>query len=72
MDVRYCTMNNPGRLGLYVNDVKRQDVTFPSTNSWGGTYATKTVDVTVPQGATVKLQYDPGGSGANIDFIQVR
>ena len=72
IDFRYCTMNNPGKLALYINDVKSQDVTFPSTGSWSGTYATITVNVAVPQGATLKLQYDAGGSGANIDFIQVR
>jgi len=72
IDFRYCTMNNPGKLALYINDVKSQDVTFPSTGTWSGTYATITVNVAVPQGATLKLQYDAGGSGANIDFIQVR
>ena len=72
IDFRYCTMNNPGKLALYINDVKSQDVTFPSTGTWSGTYATITVTVAVPQGATLKLQYDAGGSGANIDFIQVR
>jgi hypothetical protein len=71
IDIRYCTMNNPGKLGLYINDVKNQDVTFPSTGTWSGTYTTKTVTATVPQGATIKLQYDAGGSGANIDFIQL-
>jgi hypothetical protein len=72
IDVRYCTMNNPGKLALYVNNVKAQDVTFPNTNSWTGTYATVTVTAPIPQGASVKLQYDAGGSGANIDFVQIR
>ncbi len=72
IDIRYCTMNNPGKLGLYINGAHSQDVTFPSTNSWTGTYATVTAQVTVPQGATIKLEYDAGGAGANIDFIQVK
>lgn len=72
LDVRYCTMNNPGKLGLYVNGQKLQDVTFPSTQSWSGTYATLSVPVAIPKGAAIKLQYDAGGSGANIDFIQVK
>jgi hypothetical protein len=65
-------MNNPGKLALYINGTKTQDVTFPSTGTWSGTYATVTVMVAVPKDASLKLQYDAGGSGANIDFIQVR
>ncbi|WP_394837965.1 DUF5010 C-terminal domain-containing protein [Pendulispora rubella] len=72
LDIRYCTMNNPGRLGLYVNGSLKQTVEFPSTNSWSGTYTTKTVSVSIPASATIKLQYDAGGAGANIDYIQVR
>jgi hypothetical protein len=72
VDIRYCTMNNPGKLGLYVDGARVTDVTFPSTGSWTGTYATVTASATIPRGATVKLQYDAGGSGANIDYIQVK
>jgi hypothetical protein len=72
IDIRYCTMNNPGRLGLYVNGARVSEVTFPSTMSWSGTYTTLTVNQAVPQGASLKLQYDAGGSGANLDYIQVR
>jgi hypothetical protein len=72
LDIRYCTMNNPGRLGLYVNGAHVQDVTFASTGTWSGAYATVTVNAAIPKGASIKLQYDAGGSGANLDFIQVR
>jgi hypothetical protein len=72
VDIRYCTMNNPGKLTLYVNGANVQTVTFPNTQSWSGTYATVTVMTSIPQGATLKLQYDAGGSGANLDYIQVR
>jgi hypothetical protein len=65
-------MNNPGRLGLYVNGTKVSEVTFPSTMSWSGTYTTLTVNQAVPQGASLKLQYDAGGSGANLDYIVIR
>jgi hypothetical protein len=72
IDIRYCTMNNPGKLGLYVNGAHSQDVTFPSTGTWSGTYATVTVNVSVPKGASVTLQYDMGGSGANLDYIRIK
>jgi hypothetical protein len=72
LDIRYATMNNPGKLGLYVNGTKVSDVSFANTMSWTGTYATVTATAAIPMGATVKLQYDAGGSGANIDYIQVK
>jgi hypothetical protein len=72
IDVRYCTMNNPGRLGLYINGTRVSEVTFPSTMSWSGTYTTLTIGQAVPQGASIKLQYDAGGSGANLDYIQIK
>jgi len=72
IDIRYCTMNNPGKLGLYINGAHAQDVTFPNTMSWSGTYTTLSVSQAVPQGASLKLQYDAGGSGANLDYIQIK
>ncbi|HTA91300.1 MAG TPA: carbohydrate-binding domain-containing protein [Polyangiaceae bacterium] len=71
LDIRYCTMLNPGKLSLYVNGTKNQDITFPTTNSWSTTYATKTVSVTIPAGATLMLSNDPGDAGTNLDYIQV-
>jgi hypothetical protein len=69
--IRYCTQNNPGKLDLYVNGVLSQAVVFPDTSSWSGTYSTVNVPVNIPAGATLKLAYDAGGSGANIDYVQV-
>jgi len=71
LSIQYCTANNPSQLSLYINGVKSQTVPFTSTNSWSGTYALKTVSVTIPAGATVKLQLDSGDAGANIDYIAV-
>lgn len=71
LDIVYCTMNNPAQLTLYINGTKSQAISFPTTGSWSTTYATKKVTVTIPQGATLKLQVDAGDAGANLDFIQV-
>ena len=68
----HCTQSDPGKLTLYINGTRSQDVTFPSTQSWGGTYGKVTVNVTVPEGATIKLQNDPGDAGTNLDYIQVQ
>ena len=71
LDIRYCTENSPGKLDLYINGTLSQSVAFPDTMSWSGTYATATLSVSIPAGATLKLQYDAGGVGANIDYVQV-
>jgi hypothetical protein len=71
VDVTYCTMNDPGKLSLYINGTHDQDVTLPSTMSWGGTFGTVKVNAAIPQGATLKFQVDAGDAGANLDFIQI-
>jgi hypothetical protein len=71
LEIGYCTMANPGQLSLYINDVHDQDVVFPTTGSWGGTFGTVNVNVTIPDGASIKLQRDPGDEGTNIDYVQV-
>ena len=70
--IRYCTYSNPGKLTLYINDKRIQDVTFPPTDSWWTTYDTVDIPANVPQGATLKLQYDAGDSGVNVDYIEMR
>jgi hypothetical protein len=72
IDVQYCTMNNPGQLSLYINGVHNQDVVFPSTNSWGGSFGMKSITATIPQGASLKFQVDAGDAGANLDYIQIK
>lgn len=72
IDIRYATFANPGKLSLYINGKHEREVLFPTTQSWEGVYRIVTVQATVPQGATLKLQWDKGGAGTNIDWIQVR
>ncbi len=64
-------MANHGQLSLYVDDVHAQDVVFSSTNSWSGTYGVVTVDLPIPNGATIKLQRDAGDAGTNVDYIEL-
>jgi alpha-L-fucosidase 2 len=71
VEIGYCTMSDPGQLSLYLNDVHNQDVVFPTTGTWSGTYSNVTVNVTVPEGATLKLQRDSGDQGTNIDYLEV-
>jgi hypothetical protein len=52
--------------------VHHQDVELPSTMSWGGTFALKSITATIAQGATLKFQVDAGDAGANLDFIQIK
>lgn len=61
-------LDNP-KLSFYINGVHSQDLTFTKTGGWGGSFAQKTFDVVIPEGATIKFQYDSGDVAANIDYI---
>jgi hypothetical protein len=69
--IRYCTAYDPGKLSLYLNGEKVQDVTLPLTGAWAGNYATVTVPIKITAGSEIKLQYDPGDVAANIDCITI-
>jgi hypothetical protein len=70
LQIRYAAAN-AGRLSLYINGAFNQKVDLPATGGWTGNYATKTVTISVPSAATVKLQFDSGDSAANLDWIAV-
>jgi predicted alpha-1,6-mannanase (GH76 family) len=57
------------KLALYVNGAKAGDVSFPYTGSWNAAFADTTVAVAVPDGATLRIQFDPGNVPANIDYL---
>lgn len=66
---RAASANQGAKLSLYVNGDFVRKVQFPYTGNWNSTFADTTVPVSVPDGATVKLQYDTGDSAANIDYV---
>ncbi|SDW47886.1 S-layer homology domain-containing protein [Paenibacillus sp. CF384] len=68
--VRYAA-DGDGKLALYVNDVKKQDVVFPFIGTWKGQYNIRTIDADIPSGATVKLVYENGGGRVRIDNVNV-
>ncbi len=49
-----------GQMSLYINGVHNQNVTFPATSGWTGqgAWSEKVVSVSIPEGATVRLQRD--------------
>ncbi|WP_051571864.1 chitobiase/beta-hexosaminidase C-terminal domain-containing protein [Ruminiclostridium cellobioparum] len=68
--IGYCSgLDNP-KLNLYINGVYSQELNFDKTGSWDGTYAEKIFDVSIPEGASIKIQYDDGCAAANIDYIR--
>ncbi|HEX2874952.1 MAG TPA: carbohydrate-binding domain-containing protein [Polyangiaceae bacterium] len=71
LDIVRATMNKPAHLSQYINGAESQSISLPTTGSWSTTHATKKVTVTIPQGATLKLQLDAGDASANLDYIQV-
>lgn len=68
LQIRYAA-SNAARLSLYINGVFNQKVSLAATGGWTGSYSTKTVSVTIPSAATVKLQFDSGDSAANVDWV---
>ncbi|MEV6013275.1 carbohydrate-binding protein [Streptomyces sp. NPDC051976] len=68
LDIGYAA-TSAGTFSLYVNGDKTQEISFPATGGWNG-FAEKTVDVTIPAGATVTLKRDAGDSAINLDYIE--
>ncbi|MEU1534708.1 glycoside hydrolase family 76 protein [Streptomyces fagopyri] len=66
---RTASANNGAELSLYVNGSYIRKVDFPYTGNWNSTFADTTVPVSVPDGATIKVQYDSGDVAANIDHV---
>lgn len=59
---------NTGKIGLYVNNI-RKDFNFISTGSYNN-FTTATINVTVPAGASVMIKYDNGDKALNLDYIE--
>jgi len=63
-----------GKLSLYINDIYIQDINFLYTGGWGssrGHYKECNLDVSIPDKADVKLQFDDGDAAVNIDYIDL-
>ena len=57
------------QLSLYINGKDVRDVALPNTGNWRTTFADTAVPVAVPDGATLRVQFDAGDVPANIDYI---
>ncbi|MGF7030864.1 hypothetical protein J2T17_001770 [Paenibacillus mucilaginosus] len=68
LTVRYAATNS-GTYSMYVNGVKTKTINFTGNGTWNGAYTSVTVPVNIPAGATLKLQYDAGDTGWNVDYI---
>jgi hypothetical protein len=66
-----ATERTGAKLGLYINGEHVQDVGFPTTGSWTDAFAETTVPIAVPDGATLRVQFDAGDVPANIDYIDL-
>jgi lysophospholipase L1-like esterase len=68
LTVRYAATSS-GTYSMYVNGVKTQTISFAGNGVWNGAYTSVTVPVNIPAGATLKLQYETGDTGWNVDNI---
>jgi hypothetical protein len=65
---RYAS-NTSGHESVYVNGTKVGTLTFTSTGGWYSGWTTTSLTTSIPAGATVKIQCDPGDSGFNLDSL---
>ena len=57
---------------LYVNDLFTALIDFESTpGGWTYPFADKEVVTDIPEGASVRLQFDSGDFAVNLDYIQI-
>ena len=61
--------NGNSQLSLYINGVYMQEISFPSTGKWTGTYSSITVNTKIPAGATIKIQHGDYDIAANLDYF---
>lgn len=66
--VRYAS-TSAGTMGVYVGGTRAASLSFVSTGAWFGSFATASVPVSIPSGATVTLQNDAGDTGFNLDTM---
>lgn len=65
--LRYAAANQ-GKIGLYINDVYKQDIVFTSTGSYQ-TYKDMFVYVTIHQGDSISIIYRNGNTPLNLDYF---
>jgi hypothetical protein len=68
--VRYASPFS-GKIGLYVNEERKADLAFERTGSWVTSYNTVRVELAVPKGAKLGIQFDEGDTSANIDYVML-
>jgi len=62
--------DGPGKLGLLVNGVRKQEIVFSNTGGWGN-LGTISTNVDIPEGATIEFVIEPSSAAVNIDSIQL-
>ncbi|CAN5175750.1 hypothetical protein BH11ACT3_BH11ACT3_02030 [soil metagenome] len=68
LSLTYATPTT-GTYSVYINGTKVATITVGSTGVWTGKYLTSVYPITIPNGATLKLQHDTGDTGINLDYI---
>ncbi|MDQ0338459.1 alpha-glucosidase (family GH31 glycosyl hydrolase) [Caldalkalibacillus uzonensis] len=73
LDIRYSSAGGAASRGIYVNDVKLQELSLPQTSDWD-TWDVASLTVSLRKGYnTIKIQYDNGNvHGINVDHIAIR
>jgi hypothetical protein len=70
LSLRYAA-NAGGTISVYVNGVDSGNVTFAGTGGWFTGWTRAGLAVTIPAGATIRIQNDTGDTGLNLDSVRL-
>ncbi len=65
--IRFASQNS-GTISVYV-DGNDYNINFTGNGTWVGNYKNVEAQIDIPQGATVKVQFDNGDAALNVDYL---
>ena len=69
ISLRYASINS-GSISLRVNGSDVGNLNFSASGSWTANYTTASVNVAIPQNATLDIFYENGDAALNVDNIE--
>ncbi|WP_295895720.1 glycosyl hydrolase [uncultured Vibrio sp.] len=66
--IRYASERS-GKIGLFVDGIRRYDIEFDSTGSWVGSYKKVEFRVDIPSESEVSIRWETGDAALNVDYV---
>ena len=70
IEVSYASQVS-GKISVRVNGSDAGDIDFAATGAWVGAYASASINLDIPAGATLDIYYDGGDAAMNVDYVIV-